>query len=74
MSKWTKNLASAFNFTFFISIKICVPSLEFQKKIKKDEKGVFSKKSKKCYFDQKWTKKPILFQNISQARFLNIIV
>jgi hypothetical protein len=36
------------------------------KKIKKVEKGAFGKKSKKCYFDQKWTKKTIFFQNISQ--------
>jgi hypothetical protein len=26
--------------------------------------GFFWKRSKKCYFDQKWTKKPILIQNI----------
>ena len=58
MSKWTKNSESAFIFTQY-PIKICVPSLEFQKKIKKVERGVFWKKSKKCYFNQKWTKKPI---------------
>jgi hypothetical protein len=34
-----------------------MPSFEFQKKIKRVEKGVFWKKSKKCYFDHKWTKK-----------------
>jgi hypothetical protein len=40
MSKWTKNSESAFIFTQY-PIKIYVPSLEFQKKIKKVERGVF---------------------------------
>ena len=35
-----ENSESAFNFTNN-SIKTCVPSLEFKKKIKKVEKGVF---------------------------------
>jgi hypothetical protein len=52
MSKWTKNSESAFIFTQY-PIKICVPSLEFQKKV---EKGVLWKKSKKCFFLPKMDK------------------
>jgi hypothetical protein len=37
-----------------------MPNLKFQKEIiKKVEKGVFWKKLKKCFFDQKWPIKPI---------------
>ena len=57
MSKWTKNSESAFIFTQY-PIKIWVPSLEFQKKIKKVEKGVFWKMAKKAYFYQKLKPKP----------------
>ncbi len=51
----------------FNPVKIRVPSLEFQKKIKQVGKGIFWKKSKKCYFGQKWTKKPFFFQNSSRV-------
>ena len=61
MSKWTKNSESAFIFTQY-PIKICVPSLEFQKKIKKVEKGVFEKSQKSAFLTKNGQKSQLFFK------------
>jgi hypothetical protein len=62
MSKWTKNSESAFIFTQY-PIKICVPSLEFQKK-SKNLKEVFFEKSQKSAILTKNGQKSQFFSKI----------
>ena len=66
MSKWTKNSESASIFTQY-PIKICVPSLEFQKKIKKLEEVSFEKNQKSAILTKNGQKR----QFFSKIQFVD---
>jgi hypothetical protein len=61
MSKWTKNSESAFIFTQY-PIKIYVPSLEFQKKIKKLKEVFFEKSQKSAILTKNGQKSQFFFK------------